>query len=390
MNKPVFIDIYRGDPVTDFAQTKASGIIGCIHKATEGGGYIDTLYAHRREMWMQGGLIPVTDFDGQALQVAPMWGAYHFLHGENPVTEARHFVDVAKPDALTCMVVDWEEPPGKSSAIAVACKQFVIEVERLIGRSVVIYSGNVAKERINIVDPWWGERRLWLAQYGSHFTTQASWHGKPWAWQNNGDNLGPGPHHIPGISGLCDNSTITEGTIREFVTTWSGAKTAPVVAITPAAPVTTIPITEGRFAMDWLTIIQLAMQWGPTVKSILDEANTNDDITTKIKAVAPDLAGILETIGAKMFPKAAPALHVAAAAIAAFDPNVTKWLQGSLNALVTPSPNLVVDGSYGPKTKAAVEQAQAKLGLKVDGIAGLLTQAAITAALGVANPVSPP
>lgn len=133
--------------------------------------------------------------------------------------------------------------------------------------------------------------------------------------------------------------------------------------------------------MDVLAIIQLAAGLAPTVKSILDAATGNESIVTKIKEVSAPLAGLLETVGGALFPQAAPALRVAAGAMAAFDPNVTKWLQGSLNVLVDPSPNLVVDGLYGPKTRAAVEQLQAKYGLRIDGWAGSLTQAAIASAL---------
>ncbi len=133
--------------------------------------------------------------------------------------------------------------------------------------------------------------------------------------------------------------------------------------------------------MDVLSIIQLAAGLAPTVKSILDAATGNDSIVAKIKEISTPLAGILETVGESLFPKAAPALRVAAGAMAAFDPDVTKWLQGSLNALIVPSPNLVVDGLYGPKTRAAVEQLQAANGLRVDGWAGSITQAAIAAAL---------
>ncbi len=43
-----------------------------------------------------------------------------------------------------------------------------------------------------------------------------------------------------------------------------------------------------------------------------------------------------------------------------------------------PSPGLIVDGIYGPKTRAAVEALQAKYGLKVDGFAGQITQAFIS------------
>jgi peptidoglycan hydrolase-like protein with peptidoglycan-binding domain len=133
--------------------------------------------------------------------------------------------------------------------------------------------------------------------------------------------------------------------------------------------------------MDWMTVMQLAFQWGPTIKSIIDEAATNEDIVTKITHLAPNVAGVLEQAGLEFFPQAAPQIHIAAAAIAAFDPNTTKWIQNACNSFVDPSPNLVVDGQYGPKTKAAVEALQAKLGLTVDGVAGMLTQAAISALL---------
>jgi len=133
--------------------------------------------------------------------------------------------------------------------------------------------------------------------------------------------------------------------------------------------------------MDVIAIIRLAVGLAPTVKSILDAATGNESIVAKIKDISAPLAGILETVGETLFPKAAPALRIAAGAMAAFDPDVTKWLQGSLNSLLDPSPNLIVDGLYGPKTRAAVEQLQTKFGLRVDGWAGSLTQAAIASAL---------
>lgn len=133
--------------------------------------------------------------------------------------------------------------------------------------------------------------------------------------------------------------------------------------------------------MDISSIFKLAIQYGPIIKNILDEASTNDAATQKIKIVAPSLTSVLANLGAELFPKAAPELHVLAAATASFDPNVTKWLQKALNNLVVPSPNLVVDGDYGKLTRAAVEALQAKLGLAVDGFAGQITQAAIQSLL---------
>lgn len=132
--------------------------------------------------------------------------------------------------------------------------------------------------------------------------------------------------------------------------------------------------------MNILSILQLGVSLAPTIKAILDEASSNDTIIQKVTALSPTLAGVLTGVGAQLFPKAAPALHVVGGAIAAFDPNVTKWVQGEINALGY-TPALTVDGSYGPKTAAGVEWLQAKLGLKVDGLAGQVTQAALQALL---------
>ena len=134
--------------------------------------------------------------------------------------------------------------------------------------------------------------------------------------------------------------------------------------------------------MDYLALLQAAIKYGPLVKGILDEALTNHDVVTKVKEMSAPLASVFANIGASFFPKVAPELHVAAVVTAAFDPNITKWVQGSINQLVTPSPNLLVDGVYGPRTRAAVEVLQAQLGLTVDGWAGQITQGVIGKLLG--------
>lgn len=54
-----------------------------------------------------------------------------------------------------------------------------------------------------------------------------------------------------------------------------------------------------------------------------------------------------------------------------------KQLQEALNDLGA-DPKLVVDGRYGPATRRAVREFQAAAGIKVDGIAGPVTEAAIT------------
>ena len=63
---------------------------------------------------------------------------------------------------------------------------------------------------------------MWLAQYASTYKVQPSW-AFPWLWQDTGDADGPGPHTIPGIGSLCDNSTITGPmTVKRLYAEWGG------------------------------------------------------------------------------------------------------------------------------------------------------------------------
>lgn len=134
--------------------------------------------------------------------------------------------------------------------------------------------------------------------------------------------------------------------------------------------------------MNTFELINLAMRYGPMVVDIVNQASSNDDIVTKLQHLSKPLADVLENVGGELFPQAKPQLHIAAGAIAAFNVDYTKWLQATLNAVMDPSPNLKVDGLYGPRTKAAVTQFQTQLGLTADGWAGKLTQAALEKALG--------
>jgi peptidoglycan hydrolase-like protein with peptidoglycan-binding domain len=119
-----------------------------------------------------------------------------------------------------------------------------------------------------------------------------------------------------------------------------------------------------------------------TIPSIIAVALRNEDVVAGVRAIASSpLVGVLEAAAEKMFPKVGPALRLAAIALAAFDPDTTKWVQNALNIDLEdelPAP-LVVDGDYGPKTIDAVEMFQAKHGLRIDGWAGEVTKALLGA-----------
>ena len=80
--------------------------------------------------------------------------------------------------------------------------------------------------------------------------------------------------------------------------------------------------------MSILSVVQLAVGLLPTVKGILDAATSNESIVAKIKDVSAPLAGVLDEVGAFLFPKGAPGLHIAAGAVAAFDRKVSKQSEG--------------------------------------------------------------
>lgn len=206
MSQPLVIDIYHGDPVQDFGKTKAAGILGVIHKATQGGAIVDQSYSSRRKLALAAGL---------------KWGAYHFFDfTASPQAQADHFLSVAAPDNDTLVALDWENVGNREPSAALA-RAFLEEIELKIGRKAVIYSGNVAKEQLHDKDEYFGSHRLWLCQYSTHFAIQPSWD-YPWLWQNNGDNFGPGPHRIAGIQGLCDNNTIVDPmTVDRLAAEWA-------------------------------------------------------------------------------------------------------------------------------------------------------------------------
>jgi peptidoglycan hydrolase-like protein with peptidoglycan-binding domain len=122
------------------------------------------------------------------------------------------------------------------------------------------------------------------------------------------------------------------------------------------------------------------IKYAGIVKDILDTARNNPEIVSKLMEQAKPIVKFLTDMGAALFPNAAKDLQAVGGAIAAYDPNTTKWVQGAVNEIVKPVPPLVVDGVYGPMTRDGVIKLQGKLGLeKVDGLAGRITQAAIDA-----------
>ena len=257
-NKPCCIDIYQGDDVSDHPtslagldRVKATGVFACIHKATEGTGERDSRYDARRAKWMSGAPISVTDVDGAKLSLAPVWGAYHFFHGNNPKDEAGNFLMTARLTQTDMAFLDWEAVGASGFQPSLeAADTFCQIVEAATGRPCGVYGGNVPRERFEAEKPSdavlerFAARPFWMCAYVSgDLAAVEKYIALPWLktksvwlWQDDGDRYGPGPHTMPGIANYCDNSTVLGSmTFAKLHAQWIGAA-EPVVVAPPPKP----------------------------------------------------------------------------------------------------------------------------------------------------------
>ncbi len=184
------VDLYHGDIVSDFNKARIAGILGVIHKASEGSRFQDTQYPLRRPRAQAAGM---------------HWGAYHFLTADPIEAQVEFFLEHAKPDDKTLVAVDYEpaSKPHVTPNIAMLW-DFLTQLEQRLGRKAVIYSGSLLKETLGAkADPFISAHRLWLCEYAPHWNLHplTAWE-KPWLWQYyDGTTHTNFPKDVPGIPG---------------------------------------------------------------------------------------------------------------------------------------------------------------------------------------------
>ncbi len=217
------IDLSHHNTVVSFPEIKADGIVGIIHKATQGVSYTDPTYATRRP---------------QALSAGLMWGAYHFGTGDDGEAQAKYFLSVVNPGPTDLLVLDIEQNygsnghPTASMTIAEA-EAFVSYVQNQTGRWPGLYSGSYIKQllgsnRNSILANCW----FWLAEYGSTAVVPANW--PTWTmWQYTDGVNGPTPHSVNGV-GNCDRDQFN-GDMSGLLRLWGMEVAEPTVAQTTPA-----------------------------------------------------------------------------------------------------------------------------------------------------------
>lgn len=221
---PRVVDVFHGDVfasdvkrspslLSDFQALAQAGIWGLIHKATQGVGVDDRMYATRTHVARLAGLLT---------------GAYHFNTGDNIAAQVAHFFAAVQPDAQTLMALDFEDNRASQMSLAQAV-QFLQLADEKLGRPLWLYSGNRIKELITHasaeVRATFAKRHFWLCQYGPRpKLLDSNGQALPWTspslWQFTGDGVGLGPHTLPGIatSGIDINSFA--GTRAELAAAW--------------------------------------------------------------------------------------------------------------------------------------------------------------------------
>jgi lysozyme len=185
------IDLSHHNNSVDFGKLAAAGIVGVIHKATQGTSTVDPLYASRQP---------------QALAAGLLWGAYHFGDGSDGVTQAEHFLAVVGADPQTLLVLDFESNPSGPSMSLEEARAFVTHVQSVTAKWPGFYSGHDIKDDLGTgSDPVLANCWFWLSQYGPTAVVPVNW--PTWTlWQYTDGSVGPDPHSVDGV-GYCDRDT---------------------------------------------------------------------------------------------------------------------------------------------------------------------------------------
>lgn len=202
MPTPFVIDLSHHNGDVDFGKVRAAGVVGVIHKATQGTGYVDPTYAQRKSAALSAGLL---------------WGAYHFATGASVDAQVSNFLNATKPDGSFVLVMDFEENEGDpTNSVSLAQgKSFLSAVQQNSGQRPVVYTGSYLYNLIGkSPDADLAPYRVWWARYSADPQLHPTW-SNYWLWQYTDGHNGPTPHSVDGAGYCdCDHTAAGEAALR--------------------------------------------------------------------------------------------------------------------------------------------------------------------------------
>ena len=201
------IDVsHHNGPSLDFARARAAGILGVIHKATQGLANKDPMYAVNRQKATEAGLL---------------WGAYHFATGGDGAAQAQAFLDAVGDRTNVLLVLDFEQNTAGPSMTLDDAHTFVARIHEATGTWPGFYSGSYIKALLHgTIDPVLRNCWFWLAQYGPTAVVPPTW--PTWTmWQYTDGGQGNADDPVDGV-GHCDRDRFN-GAPDRLHALWTGA-----------------------------------------------------------------------------------------------------------------------------------------------------------------------
>jgi lysozyme len=217
------VDLSHYNNVADFAAIKRAGVIGMIHKATEGTGYTDDKFKAREAGCKEAGIA---------------FASYHFLKHGNINAQISHYLDFAEPPEGGRVCIDYEDAACTLDDLHQAVDAIKAADPSL---QITIYGGSLLKAQLgNSHDPKLAPHSFWLAQYTAG---APSWPTGTWPvwtlWQYSDGQSGGSPRTVAGINPPVDCNTFNgspENCLKWLSPTTAQPAPAPRPTPPPPAP----------------------------------------------------------------------------------------------------------------------------------------------------------
>lgn len=223
------VDLSHWNTVTSFLKVREAGVVGVVHKATEGKSYVDKTYATRRPEAAAAGL---------------SWGAYHFLKHGAATAQMQHFVKYAKLPPGSRGVIDYEDQACTLDDLREAVRALQATDSTM---QICIYAGGLLKGQLGSQhDPLLAQCSLWLAHYTSGAPTWPTGTWKTWSlWQYTDGEQGGQPREVPGTKAPIDCNTFNGS--AEQCAKWFGPsdQPGPTPQPSPEAPIVMLTVQPG-------------------------------------------------------------------------------------------------------------------------------------------------
>lgn len=178
------IDLSHHNPTPNWQAAADGGLVGILHKSSEGLSYVDDQYWRRRRPAEDAGLL---------------WGAYHFLKPGRAADQMQFFMNQTMLAKGSRVVIDYED----ESCTLADLREAVATLQQIApSLQIAVYSGHLIKDQLgDDYDALLASTSLWIAQYTADSTP--AWPSKTWPvwslWQYSDGSSGGQPRTFPGF-----------------------------------------------------------------------------------------------------------------------------------------------------------------------------------------------